>query len=551
MTDMTPPPAPAPTTDVRPATRWGAYLFVALAALGLGVGGTLIAVKRWPAVAPRAASTGSRETSEPAQAPDLPGVGAGVSDGAVYISPARQQTIGVRTAEVASRDLADEVKTVGTLAYDETRVTRVHTKIAGWIDHLFIDFVGKPVERGQPLFTIYSPDLVSTQQEYLLARKAAVQLGASRFEETRQGAASMLSAAKTRLMLWDVTDDELANLERTGEPSRTLTVYAPTSGVVLERNAFGGHYITPDMDLFTLADLSRIWAIGQLTEGDLARVRVGQRATVELTNVPGARALSGEVTFIYPDVDPTTRRGRVRVEVPNHDLSLRADAFVTLTIHTAPERTLAVPAEAVIDTGAKQYVILARTGGYFEPRIIETGVSAGGFVTVRRGLVSGDRVVTSAHFLIDSETNLQAAMQAMTEPPAAIAQGAPPSAAAAGAPHHDEVKAAAQAPPAPAADIRLRTDPETLRVGENRLDVTVRADGQAVRDASVSVTFFMAGMPAMGMPDMRITEALQPVAPGQYGGTVQIPMAGRWAVSITVSRGAQRLGIRRLSLDAQ
>lgn len=540
MSDTTPSSTTEPTRDMRRSTPWASYSAVAAAALIIGVGGTVVVLRHGPG----AGRTILQQTVEP------PAVDPATPDGVIYISPARQQIIGVRTAEIAARDLSDEVKTVGTLSYDETRVTRVHTKIAGWIDQLFVDFVGKPVEKGQPLFTIYSPDLVSTQQEYLLARKAATQLGSSRFEETRQGAASMLSAARTRLTLWDVSAEEMATLERTGEPSRTLTVFAPTSGVVLERNAFAGQYITPDMDLFNLVDLSRIWAIGQLTEGDLARVRIGQRATVELTNVPGARPLTGTVMFIYPDIDPATRRGRVRVEVPNRDLSLRADAFVTVTIHTAPERTLAVPMEAVIDTGARRYVILARGNGHFEPRPIETGVAAGGFVTVHRGLAAHDRVVTSAQFLIDSETNLQAAMQAMSSPSESPAAGAAPealaptTAAMTAAPGQDANEAAVE--------IALETRSSAIHVGDNVLDVAVTgAGGTPVVGASVAVTFFMAGMPAMGMPDMRLTSTLEPRSDGRYRGTANVPAAGTWAVTITATRGGRRLGIRRLTLTAQ
>ncbi|MEO8482261.1 MAG: efflux RND transporter periplasmic adaptor subunit [Acidobacteriota bacterium] len=549
MTETTSRSTTEPTAEVRGSTPWAAFSAVAAAALLIGAGGT-VALLRY---GPSAGQTIVHRTAGPVAAdpatPDAPPADGTAPEGAIYISPARQQIIGVRTAAIAARDLSDEVKTVGTLAYDETRVTRVHTKITGWIDQLFVDFVGKPVEKGQALFTIYSPDLVSTQQEYLLARKAAAQLGNSRFEETRQSAASMLAAARTRLMLWDVSAEEMATLERTGEPSHTLTVFAPSSGIVLERNAFAGHYITPDMNIFNLVDLSRIWAIGQLTEGDLARVRIGQRATVELTNVPGARALTGTVTFIYPDVDPTTRRGRVRVEVPNRDLSLRADAFVTVTIHTASERTLAVPTEAVIDTGTRQYVILARGNGYFEPRSIETGAAAGGFVTVHRGLAAGDRVVTSAQFLIDSETNLQAAMQVMSDPLASSPVGAAseppaPTASAATIATGQETRKAAV--------IALETSPSAIHVGDNAIDVAVTgADGKPIVDASVAVTFFMAGMPAMGMPDMRLTSTLESRSNGRYQGTANVPVAGTWTVSITATRAGQRLGIRRLTLTLQ
>jgi RND family efflux transporter MFP subunit len=339
------------------------------------------------------------------------------SESGVYISPARQQLIGVRTATVGREDVAEPIRAVGALAYDETRITQVHTKIAGWIDELFVDFAGKPIQKGQPLFTIYSPDLVATENEYLLARRAQRQLEASRFEETRQGATSLVAAARRRLALWDVPDAVIAELERTGEARRTVTVYAPSAGVVLERNAFGGQYVTPELALFKLADLSTVWVIGQVPEADAGRVQLGQSVTIELSNAPGTRPFRGRLTFIYPEVDPATRRVRVRVELPNPGLTLKPDTFVTLTIDAPPSNALAVPAEAVIDTGLQRYVILARDQGYFEPRVINTGAPAKGYYPVVSGLVAGDRVVTSAQFLIDSESNLQAAMQAMAGMP--------------------------------------------------------------------------------------------------------------------------------------
>jgi RND family efflux transporter MFP subunit len=420
---MAPPPTPAGSahrawTRTRPHRRaLAGYLAVALVALGIGAGTTFLALTY----------TGARAQSQAAPAGEHAGHAAGSSAAArpagehpsqaggktVYISPARQQLIGVRTEEVTHRALDTTVRTVGVLAYDETRVTQIHTKIAGWVDRLYVDFVGKPVRRGQPLFTIYSPELVSTQNEYLLARKAYAQLGESRFEETREGARALLAASRDRLRLWDISEAQIEELERTGTPRRTLTLYSPFNGIVLERNTFAGQYVTPEMTTFKIADLSTIWAIGQIFEYESQLVKVGQEVTVEFPYEQATRTLRGKVTFIYPDVDPMTRRLRVRAEFVNPGLELKPDTFVTLTIRGGERHELAIPAEAVIDTGTTRYAILAHPDGYFEPREIETGAPLGGYYPVVKGLQHGDRVVTSAQFLIDSETNLQAAMQAM------------------------------------------------------------------------------------------------------------------------------------------
>lgn len=346
----------------------------------------------------------------------------------VYISPARQQLIGVRTAVVEERSLAHTIRTVAMMAYDETRITMINPKVSGWVDQLFVDYVGKLVRRGQPLLTIYSPALLSTQREYLLARDSRQKLSGSDLPEARVGAESLLAAARDRLKLWDISDAQIAELDRTGQVRRTLTLHAPFDGVVIERNAFAGQYIGPETTTFKIADLSTIWAIGQIFEYELPAVRLGQTARIEFPYGQSTRALTGRITFIYPDVDPATRRARIRAAFDNPGLALKPETYVTMVLEGGEDvRQLAVPKEAVIDTGSKRYVILARPGGYFEPRGVEVGAPADEFYPVLGGLTRGDTVVTSALFLVDSETNLQAAMQAMsmTMPGMGSAQEAP------------------------------------------------------------------------------------------------------------------------------
>jgi Cu(I)/Ag(I) efflux system membrane fusion protein len=394
--------------------------------LGIGAVGAVLAGRFFTGAqpettAPTAATGSGAPASAGAGMAGMAGMAGGEQpegkEGGVYISPARQQLIGVRTAALESRTLDTTIRTVGTLAYDETRVTEVHPKISGWVERVFVDFVGKPVRRGEPLLTIYSPDLVATQNEYLLALKAKRQLGDSAFAETRAGAESLVVATRERLRLWDITDEQLDELERTGQARRTLTLYSPFDGVVLERNTYAGQYITPETSTAKIADLSRIWAIGQIFEYEARSVKLGDEAEIEFPYGQAARRLKGRVTFIYPDINPDTRRARVRIEFTNPGLDLKPQSYVTVILRRTARAQLALPKEALFDSGAKRYAIVAHPNGYFEPREIEVGEPVDEFYPVVRGLSAGDRVVTSAQFLIDSETNLQAALAAMANMP--------------------------------------------------------------------------------------------------------------------------------------
>ncbi|HEY3381605.1 MAG TPA: efflux RND transporter periplasmic adaptor subunit [Vicinamibacterales bacterium] len=332
----------------------------------------------------------------------------------VFISPARQQLIGVRTAAVEHRTLDTTIRAVGTLAYDETRVTQVNTKVAGWIERVNVDYVGKPVRRGEPLFSVYSPDLVATQTEYLLALKARDQFASSQVVETRASSESLLAATRQRLKLWDVSDAQIADLEKTRQPRRSLTLYAPFTGIVLERNAFAGQYITPEMAAFKLADLSTLWVIGQVFEYELGQIAVGQDANIAFPYGEYGRTIKGRIGFIYPDIDPQTRRARIRVEFSNAGNTFKPGTYVTVSITTRGGHVVAVPKEAVIDTGVKQVAIVVHPNGYFEPREIKVGQPTDEFYPVLSGLAAGDQIVTSAQFMVDSEANLQTAMQAMS-----------------------------------------------------------------------------------------------------------------------------------------
>lgn len=556
---LQPPPTPAETArqDWKAGGRRRpvlAYTIVAVLALAAGIGLTFAALRFWPggasATTAGAAPAPGEHEAMAAVPPDPP------SETAVFISAARQQLIGVRTAEVTHQALETTIRTVGVLAYDETRVVEIHPKIAGWVESVSVDFVGKAVRRGQALFSIYSPDLVATQKEYLLALRAQAQLGSSRIAETREGAGSMLAATRERLRLWDVSDAQIAELERSREPRRTMTLYSPFDGTVLERNAFPGQYVSPEMSTFKIADLSTIWVLGQIFEYEVPLVKLGQEAEIQFPYTRAGRALTGRITFIYPEVDPMTRRVKVRIEFPNPGLEFKPESYVTVLIRTGAGHQLAVPKEAVLDDGNKRYTILALADGYFEPRPIDVGEPVDAFYPVLAGLKQGDRVVTSAQFLIDSETNLQAAMQAMAGMPG---MEAPASAPATGGGHAGmdmpgatPTPATPAAPAAPRLDIVFRSQPDPARVGNNDLDVIVKdGQGQPVTDAVVEVVFLMPAMPSMGMPAMRSAATLTHAGDGSYRGVGQVLMAGRWDVTVVVNRSGQRAGSKRLAIVAQ
>jgi RND family efflux transporter MFP subunit len=384
---------------------------------------------------------------------DAPTAPPGAGSNAVYISPGRQQLVGVRTALVERRRVEGTVRTVGTLAYNETRTAQIHTRVSGWVEQLFVDYVGKAVRRGQPLFAVYSPDLVTAQADYLVALRASQRLGNSGNPELKAGSDALLSASRERMKRWDVSDAQIAELERAGQPTRTMTIASPFDGVVLEKTAFAGQYITPDMTSFKLADLSTIWVVGQVFEYEAARIHPGDVIDVEFPYGQTAQR-KARIEFVYPEVDPQTRRVRFRAVLPNTDRKLKPDTYVTLVWHGDATEHVVVPKEAVIDTGERKYVLLALPRGYFEPRDVQVGPPVGEVYPVVAGIAAGDRVVTSSQFLIDSETNLMAAMQgmAMSMPGMDMGKPAPPAGGAAPAmPDMPGMPGMKMDPPTPAA----------------------------------------------------------------------------------------------------
>lgn len=335
--------------------------------------------------------------------------------GTVRITPEKQQLIGVRYGTVEFTSEARAIRAAGKVALDETRASRVHSKVDGWIDTVFVDFTGQAVKKGQPLLTLYSPELLATQQEYLLALKSKDLMRHSTMEAAADYGDSMLRAARRRLELWDLSEAQIEELARRQEPVKTVTLYAPVEGVVLARNAFPNQRITPETELYALADLGRVWVVADVFEYEAPQVRMGQAAAVTLASLAGRR-LHGRVSYIQPQVDPMTRTVKVRLELDNPGGLLKPDMFADVEFHSGAERRLSAPVEAVLDSGRVKTVFVDRGDGHLEPRTVETGQRMGDRVEILSGLKPGERIVVSGTFLVDSESRLKAAAAGMTHP---------------------------------------------------------------------------------------------------------------------------------------
>lgn len=380
--------------------------------------------------------------------PECPSDAGGAPEGTVVIDAATVQNIGVRTTPVERRDLARSIRAVGRVAYDERRVAHVHTKIQGWVERLFIDFVGQEVERGQPLLEIYSPELVATQEELLLAARYRDATRDSPFDDVRGGGESLFEATQRRLALWDIPKRDIQRLLRTGHVKRTLTLYAPASGVVTQLGVRSGMEVTPHSNLYTIADLSKVWVLADVYEYELPWLELGQMATLELSYLPGEH-MQGELTYIAPFLDPKTRTTEVRLELDNAAGKLKPEMFGNAVIVGTPRpNVLAVPADAVIRSGTRTLAIVSRGEGRFEPRDVELGLDTGeGWLEVRKGLDEGERVVVSSQFLIDSESNLQEAVRKLLA--AETRESSPPAADHSG---HGDLPKPAETETAPGAD---------------------------------------------------------------------------------------------------
>ena len=337
--------------------------------------------------------------------------------GQIVIDPVTIQNIGVRFAPVMRRNLSRSIRTVGLVAFEESRQYSVNSKVEGWVERLHVNQTGQPVQKGQPLLEIYSPDLVAAQQEYLLALGNSKRMANNPYPEIAAGAGRLLAAARTRLSYWDISDEQLAELEQSGQPRKTMTLYSPNGGVVTMKKVVEGMRVMAGEELLLIADLSLVWVNADLYEHDLPLVRVGQNATVEIPALAG-KSLLGKVSYIYPYLENESRTVKARIEFTNPGLLLKPEMYANVVIQTTPQDgALVVPGDAVLRSGRGATVFVALGEGRFEPRTVKTGLSdEDGFLQILSGLKEGEKVVTSAQFLLDSESRLQEVVRKMTQP---------------------------------------------------------------------------------------------------------------------------------------
>lgn len=315
----------------------------------------------------------------------------------IHVPQDQQQKIGLKTEKVQKKNLLHNIRTVGTITADQTREYHIHTRISGWIERIFTDYVGKSVQKGAPLYELYSPELVSTQEEYLAAIK---QPGVGK---------ELAKAALDRLKLWEVPQSAITKMTKSGRSSRTITFESPVSGVVISKTAIQGMYINPGMELYQISDLSNIWIQITLYEFDVSIVKVGDEVTVQLP-YEGNRSFKAKISFISPDIDPQTRTAKARIEIANKDQSLKPNMYANVFIKKTLGDSIVVPDDAVIDTGLRKIVFVRSEGTMFEPRELQLGPRVEGQFVVLEGLKTGDEIVTSAHFLIDAESKLKASL---------------------------------------------------------------------------------------------------------------------------------------------
>ncbi|MEP7012598.1 MAG: efflux RND transporter periplasmic adaptor subunit [Acidobacteriota bacterium] len=331
---------------------------------------------------------------------------------------------GIQTAPVVRESLARTTRTVGSVTPDERRIRQVRTKVSGWVEKLYVNYTGQQVRTGQPVLAIYSPELLASEEEYLRARAAAERFAASSIPEVRRGGEDLVASARRRLELFDVPQSFLSTLERTGKAQRTVTLVAPASGFVTTKTVLEGMEVQPGSELFTLTDLSHVWVEADFYENEARLLAVGQRAEVRLPYEPG-HAMSAEVTFISPVLNPETRTLKVRLELANPGGHLKPGMFVDVTSELSSTVGVTIPEDAVIDSGLRQVVFVEREPGTFEPREVEVGIRGDGRVAIVSGLREGEKVATRANFLLDAESKLRAALAA-AQPPTPPTPPAPP-----------------------------------------------------------------------------------------------------------------------------
>jgi Cu(I)/Ag(I) efflux system membrane fusion protein/cobalt-zinc-cadmium efflux system membrane fusion protein len=471
-------------------------------------------VKETPATL-KGAAPGAPET-------DVPRAG-------VQLDTRRRQLLGVRTARVERGAIARDIRAVGIVRYDETRLSDVNLKLDGWIEKLHVEATGQAVRRGQPLLDLYSPELMATQNEYLLALSTRETMQQSTIADARIQADRLVESARRRLTLWDLPADMLQRLEQTRKADANVTFRSPVSGFVIDKPVVEGMRVTAGQTLYKIADLSAVWVEADVFESDAPFIKVGAPAAVTLDAWPG-ESRRGRSVYIYPFVEEKTRTLRVRFAFANPDLRLKPGMYANVEMSSSLGNGLTVPSDAVLDAGRGQIVFVAEGDGYFEPRTVSVGQRIDGRVQILTGLKEGDEVATGAAFFLDSESQLRAAAGGWDS----LASPSSPDAPAAGV------------------SVTFTTEPSPPRSGDNTYDVRLTgSDGTAIADAQVKVTLYMPPMPSMNMPAMTSDATLTHVGGGLYRGTGNVSMAGRWDVTIAVTRDGRRLASKQTTLVAR
>jgi RND family efflux transporter MFP subunit len=445
----------------------------------------------------------------------------------IQLSPEKRQLIGVQFATVEQKELKDSIHTTALVEADEQKQGYVQTRFAGWIRNVFVNQTYQYVRRGQPLFTIYSPDLLSAEQEYLLALDTTSDLRRSDVQGVAAGAQYLVGAALERLKLFGVSPREVSRLKRERTVRQAIEIDSPMSGYVMEWTALPNKYVQPDARLYTIANLSTVWVYAAVYQSQIGEVNVGDPVSVTVDAYPG-RIFKGRVDFIWQAIDPTTRTARVRCALLNPEGLLKLGMYVSIALEPRLGSGLVIPDSGVFRTGTHNIVFVDRGDGYLQPVEVGLGPHAGQEFMVLKGLQAGQRIVSSANFLVDSESQLEAALGTF----------APPPAAAGGAGN------------ARSGNVEITTNPSPPHKGNNEVLVTVRdPSGRQITDAQVSVIFFMPAMPAMGMSAMRVEANARPKENGVYAATVNLESAGSWSVSVTANKNGKQIASRQLSMS--
>ena len=446
----------------------------------------------------------------------------------IQLSPQRMQSIGVQIGTVEYKQLDNDVRATGNVDIDQRLVSYVQVRFPGYIRKVFANASYLYVHQGEPLFTIYSPNLVATQQEYLLARQNQKALSTSTVSGVASGAAALTSAAEQRLRQWEVPQGELQKLQRTGKPITDLTINSPVSGYVTEYNALPNMYVQPSTHLYTIADLSRVWVYAQVFQDDVGRLKPGDPAEITVDAYPGF-TLHGRIDEILPQVNLATRTVQVRLVIDNPGLKLKPGMYVNCDLKAPLGRHLAVPVSAVFQTGTKQLVFLNQGNGRLQPKEITVGPSVGDNYLVLKGLKAGQSIVTSANFLIDSESQLQTAAGSFMPPPSGAGANAGPS------PNQGSIE--------------FSSNPNPPRKGENVFDVRLTdAKGTPVSGAKVTATFYMAAMPAMGMSAMQSSVTFTDKGNGVYESTGTLGSGGTWQVTVHAQKNGETIATKQFGL---